>query len=41
MYENGEGGLLKSYAEARYWYQLAANQGLDVARKNLDRIRYK
>ena len=37
----GYGGLIQSYTEARKWYHPEANQGNEIAKKNLERIRYK
>jgi TPR repeat protein len=38
MYENGLGGLNQDIQEALVWYKKAADQGLDVAKSNVDRL---
>ena len=40
MYEKGR-GVTQSYSEARKWYTLAANNGDDIAKEHLERIKNK
>ncbi|MDR3243894.1 MAG: SEL1-like repeat protein [Elusimicrobiota bacterium] len=37
MYEDGQ-GVKRDYQEAAKWYQKAANQGEEYAKKNLERL---